>query len=210
MSAIHLSSALVCAKVKGLILENTFTSIPDMVDVVMPWVAPMKSLVLRIGWHSKARIPAITAPILFISGRRDELVPPAHMDALLAAARTSLYTVMHKVPEGKHNDTWQVPFLHVVRERMRWWGVRWAQKIRVHRVFSASAGCVSCVSRARRSWNVTEHALHRMAAQYGNLQRCCEGIPGEDRCAPAWIARDRHVPEGQLRTSGRTARELRA
>ena len=113
MSAIHLSSALVCAKVKGLILENTFTSIPDMVDVVMPWVAPMKSLVLRIGWHSKARIPAITAPILFVSGRRDELVPPAHMDALLAAARTSLYTVMHKVPEGKHNDTWQVPFLIV-------------------------------------------------------------------------------------------------
>jgi len=94
-------------KVKGLILENTFTSIPDMVDVVMPWVAPMKSLVLRIGWHSKARIPSITAPILFVSGRRDELVPPAHMDALLAAARTSLYTVMHKVPEGKHNDTWQ-------------------------------------------------------------------------------------------------------
>jgi hypothetical protein len=36
-------------KVKGLILENTFSSIPDMVDVLMPLVAPFKSLVLRIG-----------------------------------------------------------------------------------------------------------------------------------------------------------------
>ena len=33
--------------VKGLILENTFTSIPDMVDVIMPYIAPLKFLVLR-------------------------------------------------------------------------------------------------------------------------------------------------------------------
>ena len=84
-------------KVKGLILENTFTSIPDMVDVLMPWVAPLKSLVLRIGWKSVERIPAITTPILFVSGRSDELIPPAQMDMLQTAAQSSIYTVMHKV-----------------------------------------------------------------------------------------------------------------
>jgi len=86
-------------KVKGLILENTFTSIPDMVDVVMPWVAPLKSLVLRIGWQSVERIPSITTPILFISGRSDELIPPAQMDQLQAAAKSSIYTTMHQVTE---------------------------------------------------------------------------------------------------------------
>lgn len=72
--------------VKGLVLENTFTSIPDMVDVVMPWVAPLKFLVLRISWASIDLIPKVTAPVLFISGLRDELVPPEHMKRLFDAA----------------------------------------------------------------------------------------------------------------------------
>jgi len=94
-------------KVKGLILENTFTSIPDMVDVVMPWVAPFKGLVLRIGWKSVEKISSITTPILFISGRDDELVPPHHMDGLYQAATSSIYKAKHEVPNGRHNDTWQ-------------------------------------------------------------------------------------------------------
>ena len=93
-------------KVKGLILENTFTSIADMVDVVLPLVAPLKHLVLRIGWKSLDRISTITTPILFVSGRRDEIVPARHMDALMHAATSSIYCTMHKVENGQHNDTW--------------------------------------------------------------------------------------------------------
>jgi len=91
--------------VKGIILENTFTSIPDMVDVVLPWVAPLKSLVLRISWSSLSLIPRITCPILFISGLRDELVPPQHMRRLHDAATKSIHRVWHGVPLGTHNDT---------------------------------------------------------------------------------------------------------
>ncbi|KAJ1472709.1 Alpha/Beta hydrolase protein [Baffinella frigidus] len=124
------------SKKKGLVLENTFTSIADMVDVVLstgsgehntftsiadmgdvvlPWVAPLKNLVLRIGWRSIDRIPNVTAPILFISGSKDELVPPEHMRRLHDAAsksigRTmykskSIGRTMYKVADGMHNDT---------------------------------------------------------------------------------------------------------
>jgi len=91
--------------VKGIILENTFTSIPDMVDVVLPWVAPLKFLVLRISWASIDLIPRVTCPILFISGTKDELVPPQHMKRLHDAATKSIHKVWHPVPGGTHNDT---------------------------------------------------------------------------------------------------------
>mmetsp|Transcript_19374 Transcript_19374/g.46551 ORF Transcript_19374/g.46551 Transcript_19374/m.46551 type:complete len:317 (-) Transcript_19374:60-1010(-) len=94
--------------VKGIILENTFTSIPDMVDVVLPWVAPLKFLVLTISWSSVSLIPRITCPILFISGSRDELVPPEHMKRLHDAATKSMLRVWHAVPGGTHNDTCMV------------------------------------------------------------------------------------------------------
>ena len=37
----------------GVIVENTFLSIAKMVDTLMPLVAPLKPLVLRIGWDSE-------------------------------------------------------------------------------------------------------------------------------------------------------------
>eukprot|EP01036_Dinobryon_divergens_P037170 gene37170-48571_t len=40
----------------AVVVENTFTSVGDMVDVLMPPVAIVKGLVLRIGWNSKDRI----------------------------------------------------------------------------------------------------------------------------------------------------------
>uniref|UniRef100_A0A6T7NFG8 Serine aminopeptidase S33 domain-containing protein n=1 Tax=Hanusia phi TaxID=3032 RepID=A0A6T7NFG8_9CRYP len=92
-------------KVKGLIVENSFTSIADMVDVLMPFLAMFKSLILRIGWKSIESIQSITTPILFISGSRDELVPPSHMRRLYDAAKSSIYRSWYAVPDGGHNDT---------------------------------------------------------------------------------------------------------
>mmetsp|Transcript_56784 Transcript_56784/g.149590 ORF Transcript_56784/g.149590 Transcript_56784/m.149590 type:complete len:196 (+) Transcript_56784:83-670(+) len=92
-------------RVRGLILENTFTSISDMVDVVLPWVAPLKHLVLRIGWRSLEHIPNVTCPILFISGLQDELVPPSHMERLHQAAVRAKSRRWFTVVDGTHNDT---------------------------------------------------------------------------------------------------------
>lgn len=54
--------------VGALVLENTFTSIPAMVDLLMPYLRHFKALVLRIKWNSLQIIGDLTQPILFISG----------------------------------------------------------------------------------------------------------------------------------------------
>jgi len=92
--------------VKAIVLENTFTSIPDMVDILMPVVSSLKFLVLRINWNSLRLISNLKQPILFISGNMDELVPRSHMEALYKAASSSIFADFFSVSGGSHNDTW--------------------------------------------------------------------------------------------------------
>lgn len=88
-------------------IENTFTSLPKLVDVLMPAIAFLKSLVLRNYWPSINRIPNITAPILMIAGTSDELIPHAHMQALRDAATGAKWIDWFEVQGGEHNTTWQ-------------------------------------------------------------------------------------------------------
>lgn len=105
--AVALSLAEKCpGDVAGVILENTFLSIPSMVDVLMPVISPLKWIVLRIHWNSEEFIHKLTQPILFISGDADELVPTSHMKKLYDLATSSVNRIMFSVPGGTHNDTW--------------------------------------------------------------------------------------------------------
>ena len=47
-----------------------------MVDSIFPYLSWIKGLVLRINWNSIENIKSIKIPIMFISGLKDELVPP--------------------------------------------------------------------------------------------------------------------------------------
>jgi len=97
-------------QVHYLIVENTFTSISDMVERVLPIFKPvsfLKSLVLRIGWDSLKAARDITQPILFISGDSDELVPPSHMRALHDAATKSASRDFFVVKKGQHNNSFE-------------------------------------------------------------------------------------------------------
>ena len=89
---------------RGIIVENTFTSIPNMVDTLMPKVSYFKSLVLRINWSSIDSIKDITTPILFASGTDDELIPPKMMTELKENAIKSRFTELYKIQGGTHND----------------------------------------------------------------------------------------------------------
>lgn len=99
---------------RGLIAENTFTSISDMVDHLMPFLTPIKRFVLRIGWSSleilqQGRIQA--TPMLFLAGDADELVPHGHMLQLrdtshLALMPKGITPVFHVIRGGSHNETW--------------------------------------------------------------------------------------------------------
>jgi fermentation-respiration switch protein FrsA (DUF1100 family) len=106
--AVAIYAATLGFPLAGIILENTFTNIPDMVDSIMPKLAWLKGLVLRITWPSIHRIRDIKCRILFISGKRDELVPPAHMTALYEAATVSRRKIMFTVDHGDHNNTWKL------------------------------------------------------------------------------------------------------
>ena len=94
-------------QVAGIIVENTFTSISDMVDHLMPYVKLFKPLVLRIGWDSSRIVPNIRAPTLYLAGSADELVPHEHMRKLYKASnKSSMLARMHVIPGGTHNETW--------------------------------------------------------------------------------------------------------
>ena len=94
--------------IDGIILENTFTSIPDMVDHIFVLVRYVKGLILRIGWNTVDLVPDITAPIFFVTGKEDEIVPYEQTIQLYDAATSARFKDLFVVEEGTHNDTWSV------------------------------------------------------------------------------------------------------
>jgi len=72
----------------------------------MPMIAPLKSLVLRIGWNSSDIVPKLTIPVLYLAGQRDELVPHNHMLELFKMTTKSRLPKIHVIKRGTHNETW--------------------------------------------------------------------------------------------------------
>ncbi|KAI5848705.1 Alpha/Beta hydrolase protein [Morchella snyderi] len=90
-------------KVAGLILENTFRSIRTLIPTVFPPARYLARLCHQI-WPSEATLPAIKGvPVLFLSGLKDELVPPSHMKTLYNVCTST--KLWRELPEGTHNDT---------------------------------------------------------------------------------------------------------
>lgn len=92
--------------IAGVIVENTFLSISAMVDTLMPYVAPFKALILRIGWNSGQIVPHLTSPVLYLAGAKDELVPHDHMVTLYKTTKSSRLLKMHIIENGTHNESW--------------------------------------------------------------------------------------------------------
>ncbi|KAJ1967078.1 bem46 protein, variant [Dispira parvispora] len=89
----------------GLIVENTFLSLRKMIPSVLPWLRYMTAFCHQI-WDSEAAIASIeNTPILFLSGCKDDLIPPSHMKALYDNVREGNPKVWKEFRDGKHNDT---------------------------------------------------------------------------------------------------------
>mmetsp|Transcript_32505 Transcript_32505/g.43982 ORF Transcript_32505/g.43982 Transcript_32505/m.43982 type:complete len:304 (-) Transcript_32505:107-1018(-) len=73
----------------AMIIENSFTSISDMVDAKFPFlnVPYFKDFFLRLHWRSIDKIPSVTIPLLFMSSIHDEIVPPSQMKMLYESAK---------------------------------------------------------------------------------------------------------------------------
>jgi len=89
----------------GLMIENTFLSVPKMIPHVIPMLKNLTWL-CHLNWPSETSIRQIVkTPILFLSGAKDELVPPAHMKGLYEASQTRGLKVWKEFENGTHNDT---------------------------------------------------------------------------------------------------------
>ncbi|CAG8589914.1 10467_t:CDS:2 [Funneliformis caledonium] len=92
-------------KFSGMILENTFLSLPKVIPYVLPQIRYLTFLCHQI-WPSEQSIQQIVnIPILFLSGLRDELVPPSHMRQLYELSQTRATKLWKEFSDGTHNDT---------------------------------------------------------------------------------------------------------
>ncbi|CAL7935643.1 unnamed protein product [Xylocopa violacea] len=108
-----------------LILENTFTSIPDMAALLfgLKCLQYLPLFLYKNKYLSILKVRSLTIPTLFISGLADTLVPPCMMQDLYKNCK-SPYKKILSVSGGTHNETWCQPgyyknicnFLNELRE----------------------------------------------------------------------------------------------
>ncbi|PVU91450.1 hypothetical protein BB561_004384 [Smittium simulii] len=105
----------------GLIVENTFKSIPEMFVFSMPWIKWAKLLISE-KWDSEKRIKLIKrTPILFLSGEIDDYVPPEHVKSLydISCAYSETHVEFHSFKNGRHNNTCtQEGYFECIKD---WW-----------------------------------------------------------------------------------------
>ena len=85
---------------RALILENTFSSLPDVAAFHYPWV-PVK-LLMRTQLNSVAKIRDYRGPLLQIHGDADTIIPLTLAERLHSAANAPKQFVL--ISGGDHND----------------------------------------------------------------------------------------------------------
>ncbi|KAI8979633.1 Alpha/Beta hydrolase protein [Mycotypha africana] len=93
----------------GLMLENTFLSMPKVIPHVMPFLKYATFLCHQHWYSEKAIKNIVNTPILFLAGAKDELVPPSHMLRLKELSETRAGKVWASFPNGMHNNTCMQP-----------------------------------------------------------------------------------------------------
>lgn len=87
----------------AVILESTFTSVPDRGAELYPWL-PVQ-LLARTHYNNLAKVSRINSPLLVLHSVSDELIPFHHGRQLFQAAKEpkEFYTL-----NGDHNDGWRM------------------------------------------------------------------------------------------------------
>jgi len=96
-------------KIKAIILENTFTSIPAIGVMYYPFVKYFPDWMIKDKWNSLDKITKVQIPIAFISGQQDEIVPKVMMEQLYQRATNAAKRVFISIDKGRHLDCWIRP-----------------------------------------------------------------------------------------------------
>jgi uncharacterized protein len=89
----------------GVIVEGTFTSIPEVFGTLKWGWLPLRALITQ-RFDSFHRVAQVTAPLLVVHGSKDELISPAMGRALFERATAPKRFVL--VEGGSHHDTHNV------------------------------------------------------------------------------------------------------
>jgi fermentation-respiration switch protein FrsA (DUF1100 family) len=100
------------APARGLVLENTFSSVPDVATYHYPWL-PVKQL-MRTRFDSAAAIANYHGPLLQAHGDADTIVPLQIGRRLFEAANEPKRLVV--IPGGDHNDARTPQFYQALDE----------------------------------------------------------------------------------------------
>jgi fermentation-respiration switch protein FrsA (DUF1100 family) len=85
--------------VGGLVLQSTFTSVPDLGSEIFPWL-PVRTLG-RIKLATRDKLPRVRVPVLVLHSRADTIIPFHHGERNFAAANEP--KLFHEL-NGDHND----------------------------------------------------------------------------------------------------------
>ncbi len=83
----------------GLIVDSSFTSLTDMITVVLPWF-PTRLAAIR--FDSRARLPRVTIPTLFLHSPQDNVIPYHMALSNLAASGAAKKRLVDL--KGSHNE----------------------------------------------------------------------------------------------------------
>ncbi|CAG2164364.1 unnamed protein product [Oppiella nova] len=104
------------AAIAAVIIENTFTSLPDIGRQLFNCrlIRWLPNWFYKNQFTSVDKISEVTAPALFISGLSDELIPSSMMTSLYALCG-SAHKELHRL-DGTHNFTWKCAnYYHIWR-----------------------------------------------------------------------------------------------
>jgi fermentation-respiration switch protein FrsA (DUF1100 family) len=88
---------------RALVLEAPFTSVPDMAQVVLPF---LPRVFVRTQYDNIGKIARLRVPLLVLHGERDEVIPFAQGRRLFEAAPEPKR--FFAIPGAGHNDTYIV------------------------------------------------------------------------------------------------------
>ena len=89
---------------RGVIIENTFTTLGDLVDSTYPPLKYVRDFLLKSKFETIKIIGKIKRPILFCRSENDELIPKSQMDNLYNMAKGASFKQYYVIKNGTHND----------------------------------------------------------------------------------------------------------
>lgn len=89
---------------KGVIIENTFSSMGDMVNSLYPILKYFQKYMLKNKWDTKDIIARIPYPMLFCRSENDELISKNQMDLLVQLATGAKFVDYYMIKKGTHNE----------------------------------------------------------------------------------------------------------